>query len=63
MTKNYLPTFHNQVADFVQKHDLETSMADRLLDLVSEVGEVAKEILTAAPRPVPSQFALGGRSS
>ncbi len=39
------PTFQNQVNDFVNVHDLEIPVADRLLDLVSEIGEVAKEIL------------------
>ncbi len=33
------------VADFVAAHDLEAPVAARLLDLVSEVGEVAKEAL------------------
>jgi NTP pyrophosphatase (non-canonical NTP hydrolase) len=31
-----------KVAEFVEKHDLETPPAFRLLDLVSELGEVAK---------------------
>ena len=33
------------VADFVQRHGLETDVEHRLLDLVSEVGELAKEVL------------------
>ncbi len=33
------------VADFVAAHGLETPICARLLDLVSEVGEVAKETL------------------
>jgi len=33
------------VAAFVQRHGLETDAQHRLLDLVSEVGELAKEIL------------------
>lgn len=32
------------VADFVEHHDLQAPPAYRALDLVSEVGEVAKEI-------------------
>lgn len=32
-----------QVAAFVDEHDLETPPAFRLLDLVSEVGELAKD--------------------
>ncbi|WP_265109218.1 MazG nucleotide pyrophosphohydrolase domain-containing protein [Halosolutus halophilus] len=32
-----------QVADFVEAHGLETPPAYRLLDLVSEVGELAKD--------------------
>jgi len=34
-----------QVADFVEKNRLEIDVAHRLLDLVSELGEVSKEIL------------------
>jgi NTP pyrophosphatase (non-canonical NTP hydrolase) len=33
------------VAEFVQRHSLETDVEHRLLDLVSEVGELAKEVL------------------
>jgi NTP pyrophosphatase (non-canonical NTP hydrolase) len=33
-----------EVAEFVAAHDLEADPAHRVLDLVSEVGEVAKEI-------------------
>jgi NTP pyrophosphatase (non-canonical NTP hydrolase) len=33
------------VADFVQRHGLYTDVERRLLDLVSEVGELAKEVL------------------
>jgi len=33
------------VADFVQRHGLEADVEHRLLDLVSEVGELAKEVL------------------
>ena len=40
-----LPTIQDQVARFVVEHDLETSVEVRLLDLVSEVGELAKEPL------------------
>jgi NTP pyrophosphatase (non-canonical NTP hydrolase) len=36
-----------RVADFVATHDLETPPAYRLLDLVSELGEVSKETLTS----------------
>jgi NTP pyrophosphatase (non-canonical NTP hydrolase) len=35
----------NAVARFVERHQLETSVEVRALDLVSEVGEVAKEVL------------------
>lgn len=34
-----------RVRDFVTAHDLETDVASRLLDWISEIGEVAKEIL------------------
>lgn len=33
-----------RVAEFVARHDLSTGPAYRALDLVSEVGEIAKEI-------------------
>ncbi len=33
------------VARFVRRHGLETDVAHRLLDVVSELGEVAKEVL------------------
>jgi NTP pyrophosphatase (non-canonical NTP hydrolase) len=33
------------VAEFVRQHHLETDVAHRLLDAVSELGEVAKEVL------------------
>jgi NTP pyrophosphatase (non-canonical NTP hydrolase) len=36
-----------RVAQFVATHDLETPPAYRLLDLVSELGEVSKETLTS----------------
>jgi NTP pyrophosphatase (non-canonical NTP hydrolase) len=35
------------VATFVGSHDLETPAAYRLLDIVSELGEVAKEVCTS----------------
>lgn len=33
------------VAAFIERHDLETPAAYRLLDLVAELGEVSKEAL------------------
>jgi NTP pyrophosphatase (non-canonical NTP hydrolase) len=33
------------VAQFVRRHGLQTDVAHRLLDVVSELGEVAKEVL------------------
>lgn len=33
------------VADFVEEHDLEAPIPARMLDLVSEAGELAKEVL------------------
>ena len=36
-----------RVAELVQEHGLETDVASPLLDLVSEIGEVAKEVLKA----------------
>lgn len=40
-----LPAFQQKVADFVDAHDLRTGAEQRLLDLVSELGELAKEAL------------------
>lgn len=40
-----LNDIQRQVTAFVEKHHLETSVSVRVLDLVSEVGEVAKEVL------------------
>ena len=40
-----LPNFQKNVAAFVAVHQLEASVENRLLDLVSEVGELAKEVL------------------
>lgn len=39
------PRFQQSVAEFVKQHDLETSVEARLLDLLSEIGELAKEAL------------------
>ncbi len=41
-----LPEFQPAVARFVEAHALEVPPAIRLLDLVAETGEVAKELLT-----------------
>jgi len=40
-----LPDFQKTVVAFVDENRLETSVEVRLLDLVSEVGELAKEVL------------------
>ena len=40
-----LPDYQKTVAVFVEENRLETSVEARLLDLVSEVGELAKEVL------------------
>lgn len=37
--------FQNRVQTFCEKNDMLVSTENRMLDLVSEVGEVAKEIL------------------
>jgi NTP pyrophosphatase (non-canonical NTP hydrolase) len=39
------PEFQDRVARFVAEHDLEAGVEIRLLDLLSELGEVAKEVL------------------
>lgn len=41
----HLPYLQQRVADFVAAHDLAAQVESRLLDLVSEVGEAAKEAL------------------
>lgn len=43
-----MPTYQTRVAEFVRAHQLETSVEVRLLDLSSEVGELAKEVLKAS---------------
>lgn len=40
-----LDNLQKKVAEFVKVHNIETSVENRLLDLVSEIGEVAKEAL------------------
>jgi NTP pyrophosphatase (non-canonical NTP hydrolase) len=42
-----LPAYQERVASFVDMHALRAGAEARLLDLVSEVGEVAKEALKA----------------
>jgi NTP pyrophosphatase (non-canonical NTP hydrolase) len=39
------PNFQKAVAEFVQEHQLEASVEARLIDLLSEMGELAKEAL------------------
>lgn len=41
-------TMQEMVAAFVAQHDLEVDPAHRLLDVVSEVGELSKEMLRGA---------------
>jgi NTP pyrophosphatase (non-canonical NTP hydrolase) len=43
-----LPSFQETVARFVSEHQLEAPVEVRMLDLVSEIGEVAKELLKAS---------------
>jgi len=42
-----LPAFQERVASFVDMHALRAGAEARVMDLVSEVGEVAKEVLKA----------------
>ena len=42
-----IPAYQRTVVDFVAEHQLESPVEARVLDLVSEVGEVAKEVLKA----------------
>ena len=41
------PEMQKQIAEFVERHELNTGITYRLLDLVSEIGEVSKELLKA----------------
>ena len=45
MKQSESPGFQHRVARFVAQHDLEAGVEIRLLDLLSELGEVAKEVL------------------
>jgi NTP pyrophosphatase (non-canonical NTP hydrolase) len=45
MTNRSLPAYQSLVAEFVTEHNLDASVETRLLDLLSELGEVAKEAL------------------
>ena len=45
MTHQTEPDFQDRVARFVAAHDLEAGIEFRLIDLLSELGEVAKEVL------------------
>lgn len=42
-----LPDFQARVAEFTKAHQLEHNASSRMLDLVSETGETAKEMLKA----------------
>ena len=42
------PDFQSRVAQFVREHHLETGIEARLLDLLSEAGELAKEALKSS---------------
>ncbi|CAN5872284.1 nucleotide pyrophosphohydrolase [soil metagenome] len=42
-----LPRMQRRVADLVARHGIEAPVQARLLDLTSEVGELAKELLEA----------------
>ena len=43
-----LPAMQHTVAEFVGAHNLEAPLSARLLDLTSEIGELAKEVLKAS---------------
>ena len=45
MKNSETPQFQERVARFVAEHELEAGVEVRLLDLLSELGEVAKEVL------------------
>lgn len=40
--------FQNRVANFIKEHNLEMSVEIRLLDLLTELGELAKEVLKSS---------------
>ena len=40
-------TMQNEVAEFVERYGLDVDVVYRVLDLVSEIGELSKEILKA----------------
>ena len=42
------PAYQATVADFVSRHNLEAPPTARLLDLVAEVGELAKELVNGS---------------
>lgn len=42
-----MTNFQNTVARFVEAHQLEIAVPARVFDLISEVGEIAKEMLKA----------------
>lgn len=48
MTDRSLPAYQFRVAEFVTKHNLDASVEIRLLDLLSELGEVSIEALKAS---------------
>ncbi len=45
MDHSRMPTFQKNVAQFVTEQRLTTSVEARLLDMLSEVGELSKEVL------------------
>ena len=48
MTVRSLPIYQSRVAEFVNEHNMDASVDIRLLDLLSELGEVSKEALKAS---------------
>ena len=43
-----IPPFQDVVLEFVEDHHLEIEVPYRMLDMVSELGEVAKEVLKSS---------------
>lgn len=57
MNEQAAPTWQAQAAEFSQKHNLHRSAGVYALDLLSELGELAKELLLATSygeRPFPA---------
>ena len=63
MKEPKLDNFQQQVSQFVQEYQLEAPVSARVLDLVSELGELSKEVLKGLrPFAVPTHQRVGERT-